>query len=628
MENQRFLVLRNNKLLKNININQLNEKQILGQLVSVREGEVIYNDTDNNEFVYLVISGKVRLFASSREADDIIIGENDYFGKPENDNPNPVKYSAVALTDTYLYQLSYHELGFLEGLPQIEERDEDINDGFIATFSPENVETNDNELTDFDPDILKDINKEPEENEVSFDESLPYDFNDEEKESLIDENGEEDQTDTNEDDIKEPGITDIYFSDGDDFVFDETENHIVTIDNKQVEETPHVEPEKTPSLPDSSFVDAVIAINSKFTLAETYDTTIDAICRLTDSDQAVIFIPSGNGDFIPASGKSDNKIKPGFGITGWAVQKNEPLVVNDVKTSDRFNSEYDEPPEYQTKSMLVLPVSDEKNEIILIYHVINNAHGNYTPEHIAILKLLWPVIVSAMEKAKEYENDIKFQRMASLKKISGFLDKDIKKPVLVSKRYADHLRGNYLPDNVDKVLNMMSGQLESVVDLIRTITDYTAGGLKLRMSPLYLNHLLKNFVKNISPLIEEKGIELKLDLDTECKVKIDNSRFHIVLDHLLRNAVNAVDENGTITISTSVDSSNVKISIRDNGSGIPENIIETIFEPFISEDESGAGLGLFIAKVITEEHNGTISIAESKSKGAEITIKLPLDKNF
>ncbi|GJQ63309.1 MAG: hypothetical protein SCALA702_23620 [Melioribacteraceae bacterium] len=634
MESQRFLVLKNNKLLKNININQLSDRQLLGQLLAINEGEFVYNQNEEAEFVYLVVSGKVKLVGSESEWNDVIYTEGDAFGM-DKESSGLIDHSAVALQDTYLVQLSYPEYEFIQGLPKLEDS------GYESSLDIEN-----NLLASFDID-----NPDGENEELSFDDSLPYNFDemndlseesDEPEEEVgFSENEESEDGFQGTQNIEEDeGVTDesaefetveelpeSYPTTEDHLQYSETDAEIVTINDEAVEE----DNEEESTLGNSyliKFAEAVNILNEPFLVKDTYEKLLEAACFLTDSDRGVIFIPNERGGFTSVCGEEKSEIQTGLGLSGWAVQKGEPVIVNDVKTSKRFNAEYDEPPEYQTKSMIVLPVKGDDHETKLIYQLFNNEDGNFTDEHVLGLKAIYKVANRNLDKAVLFEADLKKQRISALRKIAGFMDNDIKKPVLVSKRYIEHLRGGYLPDNVDKVLNMMSGNLDSVVDLLKTISDYTSGNLKLRLSPLYVNRFLKDFISSREPNLSEKNISIRFALDNECKVKLDNTRFGIVVNNILTNAANAMPEGGELVISTFVESDFVKISIRDKGKGIPQDILDYIFEPFISSEMENSGLGLFICKIIVEEHRGTIRITDTGEKGTEITLRMPLDKNF
>jgi signal transduction histidine kinase len=99
-----------------------------------------------------------------------------------------------------------------------------------------------------------------------------------------------------------------------------------------------------------------------------------------------------------------------------------------------------------------------------------------------------------------------------------------------------------------------------------------------------------------------------------------------VFMNILSNAIDAIDDKGTIIIHTSISGDLVKVSIKDTGHGIPENIRGMIFDPFFTTKDvgKGTGLGLSISQSIIEKHEGTINVISEIEKGTEFVISLPL----
>ncbi len=98
--------------------------------------------------------------------------------------------------------------------------------------------------------------------------------------------------------------------------------------------------------------------------------------------------------------------------------------------------------------------------------------------------------------------------------------------------------------------------------------------------------------------------------------------------NLIINAIQALKDEGVIVIKTDLMSENgykkVIVSIEDNGVGIPEEILDKIFEPIFSTKENGAGLGLSITKQIIEDHDGEISVWSREGKGSKFTVSIPI----
>ena len=99
-----------------------------------------------------------------------------------------------------------------------------------------------------------------------------------------------------------------------------------------------------------------------------------------------------------------------------------------------------------------------------------------------------------------------------------------------------------------------------------------------------------------------------------------------VFMNILSNAVDAIDDKGTITLKTSISKGIIQISIKDTGPGIPENIREKIFDPFYTTKGvgKGTGLGLSISQSIIEKHKGNISVKSETGKGTEFIISIPV----
>jgi signal transduction histidine kinase len=101
-----------------------------------------------------------------------------------------------------------------------------------------------------------------------------------------------------------------------------------------------------------------------------------------------------------------------------------------------------------------------------------------------------------------------------------------------------------------------------------------------------------------------------------------------VVLNLCLNAVEAMPNSGTLTVSTNYDSkkSRVMFKICDTGAGIPDDVLPNIFDPFVTTKEIGTGLGLSITYDIIRRHNGHIEVDSKLGKGSQFTVWLPLQQ--
>ncbi len=111
---------------------------------------------------------------------------------------------------------------------------------------------------------------------------------------------------------------------------------------------------------------------------------------------------------------------------------------------------------------------------------------------------------------------------------------------------------------------------------------------------------------------------------------VDGDKMRQVFLNILRNAFEAVENGGRISISLALARENggrkYLVRISDNGGGIPEKDWETIFEPFFTTKASGIGLGLANARKIVEQHNGFIKVAKKRGKGSAFVVTLPCEE--
>lgn len=146
----------------------------------------------------------------------------------------------------------------------------------------------------------------------------------------------------------------------------------------------------------------------------------------------------------------------------------------------------------------------------------------------------------------------------------------------------------------------------------KQVTDLAAG---LESTLTMLGHKLRG-----------KSISVEKDIANQTEVPAYPGELNQVWTNLIDNAIDAMDEEGTLKVSVRVEGAQACVSIADNGSGIPEEVLPRIFEPFFSTKDvgQGTGLGLEIAhRIVTQTHQGTIAVSSQPGK-TEFVIRLPL----
>ena len=129
-------------------------------------------------------------------------------------------------------------------------------------------------------------------------------------------------------------------------------------------------------------------------------------------------------------------------------------------------------------------------------------------------------------------------------------------------------------------------------------------------------------------MMQETAKEMNIQLTTRLAgnlpiVSFDPNQMKQVLINLVKNALEAIDGGGVITLTTSSQDGQVQLSVQDNGKGIDPEIMPNIFNPFFTTKKTGTGLGLAVINKIIEDHHGTINVKSTKGQGTVFTIHLP-----
>ena len=106
-------------------------------------------------------------------------------------------------------------------------------------------------------------------------------------------------------------------------------------------------------------------------------------------------------------------------------------------------------------------------------------------------------------------------------------------------------------------------------------------------------------------------------------VRLDNVKMRRVMDNLIRNAIDAMEDGGRLTITAREDGRGIVIQVIDTGIGIPETEMGSIFKPFYTTKPSGVGLGLTYCRRTVEAHGGIIEAESKVGEGTKITIVMP-----
>ena len=241
------------------------------------------------------------------------------------------------------------------------------------------------------------------------------------------------------------------------------------------------------------------------------------------------------------------------------------------------------------------------------------------------------------ELKRAHEHALHTEKMASIGKMAAVLAHEINNPLSGILTYAKLLRkwidrdNGHLPhhEEICSSLDLIASESRRCGDLVKNLLTFSRS-TPMNLQASDLNEVVDRSVRLVQHQLDLSGIQLQLRLDPALpRVHCDPAQIEQVLLALIMNSRDAMPQGGNLCLTTSFsrDEDKVRIVLRDDGSGIPPDVLAHLFEPFVTTKESGhgVGLGLAVSKSILERHSGSIEAQSEPGRGTTFTVTLPWD---
>ena len=311
------------------------------------------------------------------------------------------------------------------------------------------------------------------------------------------------------------------------------------------------------------------------------------------------------------------------------IQENKHLIylVKNIGTQDY-------------KVVAYIDKSIANKEILSLKKELNDNIRNSVLTSIIWLSLIWIVftIISIIvakriyKRMKMYEKELKdsndkvvFQsRQAMLGELLPMIAHQWRQPINKIASVLMRMRFEVGSSNPNvEVLDRQCQVIEDSVELMSNTIDDFRGFYRPKAEPdiVDISALIRKSIYFLDELLAKKNINIETNLNT-INIRLHGNELMQVLINLIKNASDAIGEDGEIFISSKEKDGVVIIQVEDDGSGIPDEMLDKVFEPHFSTKETSMGLGLYMSKLIIERHfNGQIE-AYNTPRGAGFIIKL------
>ena len=186
-----------------------------------------------------------------------------------------------------------------------------------------------------------------------------------------------------------------------------------------------------------------------------------------------------------------------------------------------------------------------------------------------------------------------------------------------------------LPESCGQAASEITEDAYQIISMNNSFKEYfdiISGEYRLENQLLELSGFSKDLCAKLLPYVAGKGIALSTNIpDEKLVVLVDRERFQSALLNIVKNSVKYTKQGNRIIFKVSATKKHVKITIRDRGAGMYEEVLEHCCEPFFTRDGGEAmGFGLTLAKYFTNESGGKLRIKSEQDEGTTVELQLPL----
>ncbi len=222
---------------------------------------------------------------------------------------------------------------------------------------------------------------------------------------------------------------------------------------------------------------------------------------------------------------------------------------------------------------------------------------------------------------------LKSERLATVGQMASGIIHDLRSPLAAISNAAELIAREELSSSQRQILaESQLGASKRMETMLGEILEYSRGDYRLTRSRHQLISLIDSALQECVNPSRAPLVTVISEISPELFVQVDYERARRIFENLLGNSVQAMPQGGTITIKAQKAGNRVQILIADTGSGIPAQLRNRLFEPYVSQGkQGGTGLGLAIARSIAVAHGGSLTLVSSDDQPAEFCLELPLE---
>ncbi|HZD32932.1 MAG TPA: ATP-binding protein [Candidatus Angelobacter sp.] len=231
------------------------------------------------------------------------------------------------------------------------------------------------------------------------------------------------------------------------------------------------------------------------------------------------------------------------------------------------------------------------------------------------------------ESVRRFENELEVaQRMVNIGRLTSGVAHEVRNPINAIVVHLELLREKMRERDGDtgRHMDIIDAEMQRLDRVVQTLGDFNRP-VEPNFTPSDLRRLTEDVAMLATPDAARSGVSIETHLGTDAlPVNADNDLMKQALLNIVLNGVQAMEHGGTLAICTRLDEVNATIEVRDEGSGIPPEIRDKVFQLFFTTKKTGNGIGLARSYRVLQLHGGSLSFESEVGKGTVFRLSLPL----
>jgi len=266
-------------------------------------------------------------------------------------------------------------------------------------------------------------------------------------------------------------------------------------------------------------------------------------------------------------------------------------------------------------------IEEQDIRIDRLNFVIPTVHKRIDSAQRIISQIYWEHANKIIAQKQKTINDLHNDRLNMLGKMAASMAHELRNPLFALEGFLKLTRSELSEESLKRVGYYLDVMENEFAGLYRQITSFLSfsknNGLEEPYVTCSIHDLIYSIVDLLQPRCNNDNVELVLLIDHEIELTVQKTALQQVLLNIINNAIDALETISSpkkVEINAFEDEHSYYITVKDNGIGIPAEIKETIFTPFVTTKKNGTGLGLSVCKQIMQKNEGDITFTSSPSE--------------